>query len=61
MRVNKKEGVMKTYHITNIFDANNFFEIQADSPEEAALLALEEIGWSVNIPSITKEEEEIKE
>ena len=51
---------MKTYHITNIFDANNFFEIQADYPGEAALLALKEIGWSVNIPFIT-EEEEIKE
>jgi hypothetical protein len=38
---------MKTYTITSHHDGNDFFEVEAEDIESAALAALEQLGWSL--------------
>ena len=38
---------MKTWLIINSFDANNTFEVEGNTAEEAAFAALDELGWGV--------------
>jgi len=46
---------MKTYRVWNNYDANNYFEVEADSPHDAAIVALGELGWSVSAKPIEEE------
>jgi hypothetical protein len=49
---------MKTYRITNNNDANDCFNVVAESEEGAAFAALAELGWSVLLPQGNKEEKD---
>jgi hypothetical protein len=47
---------MKTYIISNTYDANDSFEIDAENENDAAFNALRSLGWSVSLPKQEKEE-----
>ena len=46
---------MNTYTVINDYDGNDSFEVEADSVESAALVALEALGWNLCEPE--KEQE----
>jgi hypothetical protein len=41
---------MKTYIISNTYDANDSFEIDAENENDAYFNALRSLGWSVLLP-----------
>jgi hypothetical protein len=45
-----KLNKMKTYIISNTYDANDSFEIDAENENDAAFNALRSLGWSVLLP-----------
>ena len=47
---------MKKWIIINADDANNSFEVEAKTAEEAAFTALESLGWGV--AEMAKDEDE---
>ena len=49
---------LKFYHVINENDANDFFEIEAESEQEATRLALQSIGWWVSGPFDASEDED---
>ena len=53
---------MKTWLIINSYDANDTFEVEGNTAEEAAFAALDELGWGVaEKPDDTEQPEDSKE
>ena len=49
---------MKIYRVWNEFDPNDVFEIEAESPADAAFAALGELGWLVGEGHDNEDEDE---
>lgn len=48
----------KTYQIINAQDGNDTFEVEANSIEKAAFVALGLLGWGVSVSETNEEENE---
>jgi hypothetical protein len=46
---------MKTYRIINNQDGNDCFNVKAENEEDAAFVALAELGWGVVLPQDEEE------
>lgn len=53
----RKAAPLQTFHVCNDMDGNCTFEIEAETPEDAAMEALNRLGWSVCLPHEREEAE----